>query len=91
MIHHPPRRVGVIGSQRIPFVRSFREYARTTNQEMLIATLEALVGKYNLRGMRLGDVALGAVMMNSLEWNLAREVVLGSGLDPQTPAFNVPI
>lgn len=85
----PLRRVAIIGSQRIPFVRSYREYARTSNQEMLIATLQALIKKYNLEGKRLGDVSLGAVMTSSIEWNLAREVVLGSGLDPHTPAFNV--
>ena len=89
MTQHTGKRVGVIGSQRIPFVRSFREYSRTTNQEMLVATLEALAKKYNLSGKRLGDVALGAVMTSSIEWNLAREAVLGSSLDPHTPAFNV--
>lgn len=83
------RRVAIIGSQRIPFVRSYREYARTSNQEMLIATIQALIKKYNLEGKRLGDVSLGAVMTSSVEWNLSREVVLGSGLDPHTPAFNV--
>lgn len=56
---------------------------------MLTATLEAVVSKYNLQGKLLGDVALGAVMASSIEWNLAREVVLGCGLDPRTPAFNV--
>ena len=83
------RRVAIIGGKRIPFVRSFREYNRTTNQEMLTATLAAIVERYNLSGKRLGDVALGAVMASSIEWNLSREVVLGSGLDPHTPAFNV--
>lgn len=83
------KRVAVIGSQRIPFVRSFREYARTTNQEMLIAAVDALVKKFKLGRMRLGDVALGAVMTSSIEWNLSREVVLGTSLDPHTPAFNV--
>ena len=83
------QRAAIIGSQRIPFVRSFREYSRTTNQEMLVATVDALVKRYNLEGKRLGDVALGAVMASSLEWNLAREVVLGTRLDPHTPAFNV--
>jgi acetyl-CoA C-acetyltransferase len=83
------RRVAIIGSQRIPFVRSFREYARTTNQEMMIATIDALSRKYNLKGKRLGDVSLGAVMTSSIEWNLAREVVLGTDLDQHTPAFNV--
>lgn len=83
------KRVAIIGGQRIPFVRSFREYGRTTNQEMLVATLKAIVSKYNLSGKRLGDVALGAVMTSSIEWNLSREVVLGCGLDAHTPAFNV--
>lgn len=83
------KRVAIIGSQRIPFVRSFREYARITNQEMLIATIEAVARKFHLSGKRLGDVAVGAVMTSSLEWNLAREVVLGTSLDPTTPAFNV--
>lgn len=88
MLNHN-QRVAVIGSTRIPFVRSFREYARTTNQEMLIGCIRALVKKYNLEGKQLGDVALGAVMTSSMEWNLAREVVLGCNLDPNTPAFNV--
>jgi acetyl-CoA C-acetyltransferase len=82
-------RVAVIGSQRIPFVRSFKEYSRTTNQEMLTATLQGLIKKFKLEGKLLGDVALGAVMTSSIEWNLAREVVLGTDLDQHTPAFNV--
>ena len=83
------QRVAIVGSQRIPFVRSFREYARTSNQEMLTATVQALVKKYNLEGKLLGDVALGAVMSSSIHWNLSREVVLGTSLDQRTPAFNV--
>jgi acetyl-CoA C-acetyltransferase len=82
-------RVAIIGGLRIPFVRSFREYSRTSNQEMLISTVQGLVEKYNLHGKRIGDVSLGAVMTSSIEWNLAREVVLGTSLDPHTPAFNV--
>ena len=58
-------------------------------QEMLQAAIEALVHRYELVGRQLGDVSLGAVMTSSLEWNFAREVILGSGLDPRTPAFNI--
>jgi acetyl-CoA C-acetyltransferase len=83
------RKVAILGSQRISFVRSFREYARTTNQEMLTATLQAMVRQFNLQDKLLGDVSLGAVMKSSIDWNLAREVVLGCGLDARTPAFNV--
>jgi acetyl-CoA C-acetyltransferase len=88
MLNHK-KRVAIVGGMRIPFVRSFREYSRTTNQEMLTATLRTLVQKYNLQNQLLGDVSLGAIMTSSLEWNLAREVVQGSGLDLRTPAFNV--
>ncbi len=83
------QRVGIVGGLRTPFVRSFREYSRTTNQEMLIATINALAKKFNLEGQRIGDVALGAVMTSSIDWNIGREVVLGSTLHPATPAFNV--
>jgi acetyl-CoA C-acetyltransferase len=82
-------RVAIIGGTRIPFVKSFKEYSRTTNQEMLTATLQGLVNKYKLNGKLIGDVALGVIMNSSLDWNLSREVVLGTTLDPRTPAFNV--
>ena len=83
------QRVAIVGSQRIPFVKSFQQYSRTSIQEMLTATVQAVVKKYNLQGKLLGDVALGAVMNSPIQWNLSREVVLGTELDPRTPAFNV--
>lgn len=83
------RPVVILGGQRIPFVRSFTSYGRTTNQDMLTTTVNALVEKHNLKGQLLGDVAFGAVMMNPADFNLSREVVLGTQLDPRTPAYNV--
>jgi acetyl-CoA C-acetyltransferase len=83
------KRVAIIGGQRIPFVRSFKEYSRTSNQDMLTAMVDAIATQYKLEGKQLGDVSLGAVMTSSIEWNLAREVVLGTSLDQRTPAFNV--
>jgi acetyl-CoA C-acetyltransferase len=83
------KRVAIIGGIRTPFVKSFKEYARVTNQEMLTATLQALVTKYRLDGKLLGDVSFGAVMKSSLDWNLSREVVLGTTLNKATPAFTV--
>ena len=83
------RRVAIVGGQRIPFARSMGAYAEVSNQEMLTATLEALVDRYNLRGERLGDVGAGAVLKHSRDFNLTRECVLGSGLAPETPAFDL--
>jgi acetyl-CoA C-acetyltransferase len=56
---------------------------------MMTATLAALVEKYDLKGQTLGDVALGAVIKHSSDWNLARESVIGSGLSLRTPGVDM--
>ncbi|MET3880419.1 acetyl-CoA C-acetyltransferase [Chitinophaga sp. OAE865] len=83
------KKVAIIGGLRTPFVRSFKEYNHISNQEMLTAVLNALVDKYQLSGKRLGEVALGALLNRSTDWNFARECVLGTALDPHTPAYSV--
>ena len=83
------RRVAVLGGIRIPFARQNGPYARASNQDMLTATLEALVGKFSLEGETLGDVAAGGVLKHSRDFNLTRESVLGTRLDPHTPAYDV--
>ncbi len=83
------RRVGIVGSIRIPFARSNGAYSALGNQEMLTATFRALVSKFALDGEKLGEVAAGAVIKHSRDWNLTREAALGSGLHPHTPAYDV--
>lgn len=56
---------------------------------MMTAALRAVVSKYDLKDQTLGDVALGAVIKHSKDWNLARESVIGSGLSMKTPAFDM--
>src|ERR1043166_4182392 len=56
---------------------------------MLTATLDGLVARFGLAGERLGEVAAGAVLKHSRDFNLTRESVLGSRLDPRTPAYDV--
>ncbi len=85
----PTRRVAIIGGLRIPFCRAHSHYAERSNQDMMTAVLKGLVGRFRLEGQCLGDVSLGAVMKHSLDWNLARECVLGSGLGAETPAFDI--
>jgi acetyl-CoA C-acetyltransferase len=89
MHYRAPRRVAIVATRRIPFCRAYTSYARASNEAMMTAALAALVEATGLRGERLGDVALGAVMKHSRDWNLARECVLGSGLSPETPAFDL--
>lgn len=82
-------KVAVVGGIRTPFVKSMTQYMGVSTQELMTETLNALVRKYSLSGQLLGDVALGAIMNSSRDWNLARECVLGTELDPRTPAFNL--
>ena len=83
------RRVAVLGGIRIPFARQNGPYAQASNQDMLTATLDALSDKFDLQGEVLGEVAAGAVLKHSRDFNLTRECVLGSKLGPETPAYDV--
>ncbi|MFS3130416.1 acetyl-CoA C-acetyltransferase [Nocardioides sp. Bht2] len=83
------RRVAIIGGNRIPFARSNSVYADASNQEMLTAALDGLVTRFGLEGEQLGEFAAGAVLKHSRDFNLAREVVLGSKLSPRTPAYDI--
>ncbi len=83
------RRVAIVGGVRIPFARSYAAYATASNQEMLTAALRAVVERFGLKGERLGDVAAGAVIKHSRDYNLVRESVLSSGLDPHTPGLDM--
>ncbi len=83
------RRVAILGGNRIPFARSNTAYSLASNQDMLTATLQGLVDRFNLHGLRLGDVAAGAVMKHSRDFNLVRECVLSTTLARETPAFDL--
>jgi len=84
-----PRRVAIVGGVRIPFVRGNGAYSQVGNQEMLTAVLRGVVERYGLLGQRVDDVAAGAVMKHSSQWNLTRESVLGSGLAAETPGLDL--
>ncbi|MQT33167.1 acetyl-CoA C-acetyltransferase [Pseudomonas helleri] len=83
------RRVAIIGGNRIPFARANGAYATASNQTMLTAALEGLIERYNLHGLRMGEVVAGAVLKDSRDFSLTRECVLGSRLSPQTPAYDL--
>jgi acetyl-CoA C-acetyltransferase len=83
------KRVAILGGVRIPFARAGTAYAEAGNQDMLTAALKGLVEKYGLRNAQVGEVAAGAVIKHSRDWNLARESMLGAGLHPATPAYDL--
>ena len=83
------KRVAILGGARIPFARANTAYQEFDNQDMLTAAFKALVDRFSLKNQRIGEVAAGAVIKHSRDWNLARESVLGSGLHPETPAYDL--
>ena len=86
---HLPRRVAIVAGNRIPIARSNRAYAQAGNLQLLTAALDGLLARTGLAGEQVGEFVAGAVLKHSSDFNLAREVVLGSRLAPQTPAFDV--
>lgn len=86
MTQHPFH-VGIIGGVRIPFCRNNTAYADVGNFGMAVKTLGALVERFGLHGLELGEVAYGAVIRHAADWNLAREATLSSGLAPTTPGI----
>jgi acetyl-CoA C-acetyltransferase len=84
-----PRKVAVVGGNRIPFARSDSVYSVASNQDMLTAALDGLVDRFGLADERLGEVAGGAVLKHSRDRDLTRESLLGTRLAPETPAYDV--
>jgi acetyl-CoA C-acetyltransferase len=83
------RKVAILGGARIPFARNNTAYFEKSNKDMLTASLKAVVDKFQLHGERLGEVAAGAVLKHSRDFNLTRESALSCGLAPETPASDV--
>ena len=79
----------VLASNRIPFARSNGPYAKASNQDMLTAALDGLIDRAGIAGERLGEVAGGAVLKHSRDFNLTRESLLGTRLSPETAAYDV--
>lgn len=84
-----PQRVAVIGGSRIPFCRNNSQYADIGNYQMSLAAVGSVVERFGLSGEAVGEVALGAVLKHSRDWNLGREVALSSGLSPLTPGITM--
>jgi len=82
-------RVAIVGGSRTPFCRSHSVYKDYSNMELMTAALEGVVNKFDLKGQTLGDVALGAVIKHSKDWNLAREATIEAGLSMRTPAVDL--
>jgi acetyl-CoA C-acetyltransferase len=83
----PLKPAAIIGGARIPFCRSNTVYSDLGNVPLSIKAVASLVERFGLSGVQLGEVAMGAVLKHSRDWNIGREVTLSSGLSPLTPGI----
>jgi acetyl-CoA C-acetyltransferase len=82
-------RIGILGGVRIPFARQNTHYVASSNLDMLTAVLDGVAQHFGLQGECLGEVAAGAVLKHSRDFNLTRDALISSRLAPQTPAYDV--
>ncbi len=83
------RRVAVIGGVRTPFCRSNTAYSDLSNLDLMTAALNGLVEAYRLDGVLIDEVVGGAVVTHTKDFNLTREAVIGTKLDPRTPGITM--
>jgi acetyl-CoA acetyltransferase len=83
------KKVAILHGSRTPFVKSMTQYQGKSNQDLLSYALNNLVSKTKIEGKLLGDIIAGTVMNHPVDWNISREVVLGSKLHPNTPGLNI--
>ena len=86
MANQTCRPVAILGGVRTPFCRSNTAFQDETNLSLMGCALDGLVNKYGLAGKEIGEVVGGAVVTHAKDWNIAREAVVGSKLNPATPA-----
>ena len=79
----------IVGGNRTPFAKAGGAYASASNGDLLTAALDGLVARFGLAGRQLDEVAAGAVIKHTRDFNLTREAVLGSALAPTTPAVDL--
>jgi acetyl-CoA C-acetyltransferase len=79
----------ILGGLRIPFCRQNTAYTDLGNLALGTEVVSRMVERFGLKGVELGELAFGAVLKHSRDWNLAREIALGSGLGHTTPGLTL--
>ena len=84
-----PPRVAVVAGCRTPFARAGTAYRDLTALDLAKACVRELVERTEVDPASIGQVVMGQVIPSVKAPNLAREVVLGTGLPAEVPAYTV--
>lgn len=83
------RRVAIVAGLRTPFQKERTGYARLTALDLGIAVVGELLARSALRAAEVDQVVFGQVVPSLTAPNIAREIVLGSGLPKSVEAYSV--
>ncbi len=84
-----PERVAIVAGCRTPFARSGSVYRDLTAIDLAKACVRELIERSEIDAASVETVAMGQVVASPKAPNLAREVVLGTGLPVGTPAHTI--
>src|SRR5712691_7585415 len=82
-------RVAVIRGLRTPFAKSGTHYARLTALDLGRIVVSELVQRSGIDPNSIQEVVFGNVIPSVKAPNIAREIVLGTGLPRRIPGFTV--
>src|SRR5213592_2718201 len=84
-----PSRVAVIRGVRTPFAKSGTHYARLSALDLGKLVVSELVARSGIDPKSVQEVVFGNVIPSVKAPNIAREIVLGTGLPPRIPGYTV--
>jgi acetyl-CoA acyltransferase len=83
------RRVAIVAGLRTPFAKSGTILKDLSAQDLGSAVVTELLAREGLRGDQIDQVVYGAVVADATAPNIAREIVLGTGMPPSVDAYSV--
>ena len=91
---HPPlakkgQRVAIIDGVRTPFAKQATVYTEQSALQLGILAVSELIARTPMDPAEINQVVFGQVLPSIEAPNIAREIVLGTGMSPKTEAFSV--
>ncbi len=83
------QRVAIVAGLRTPFARQSSAYAKMSALDLGTACVAELMARSGLDAKLVDQVVYGQVLPSIDAPNIAREIVLGSGMDRSTEAYSV--
>ena len=83
------RRVAIIRGVRTPFAKSFTSYARLTALDLGKLAVTELMERSAVDPNEVNEIVFGNVIPSVKAPNIAREIILGTGLPKKIPGYSV--